>query len=187
MAKRTTPKKLKMQRLKALEVALKEDDLDAMSEIDMALGDAVAPQEWKEGFAALSEARAKFLASFYLQSEVNNGGFNQFLFNKGPEAVAPALAVLDERGPKKVADMLRQAVRALPGGRLPGSNEELSEVLAGQYAQKIDKAHDKLNDEYFEGDFDSPLIRARMELVRDHTEEFFGSHSGRSRTRRKSR
>jgi hypothetical protein len=171
MAKKS--KKLPKSKLKSLELALGSSDPIAMAKIDTALGNAVAPEEWKSGFPSMSEARARYLACFYLVMEVNNGGFNQFLLNKGPGVVAPALAFLQERGLKKVASMLQRAVKALPGGKLPATNDELTDVLAGDKAEKIDAAHGKIDDEFFKLDPSNELTRAGLEYVRENADEFF--------------
>jgi hypothetical protein len=169
-------KKLPRTKLAELErlLALDEEDTSGEVEIDIALSEIVTPEEWKHGFVSMSAERRKYLACFYLETEVNNGGFNQFMFNKGPEAVTAALEFLDERGPEAVAQMLRRAIDALPGGILPDTYDEMEALLADEVlAPPIDEAHNTINDEFFESDEPDHLLRRRLELVRDHPDEFF--------------
>jgi hypothetical protein len=168
--------KLNRSMLASLEEALADPDPFSVSQgdVDIALSEVVAPEEWKLGIAKMSEPRRRYLACHYLEIEVNNGGFNQFLLNKGPDSAREALAFLDERGQVIVAGLLRRAIDVLPGGMLPATYDELESILASdETSLAIDEAHRLIDAEFHNLKPDPQLTRERLWYVREHSEEFY--------------
>jgi hypothetical protein len=68
-----------------------------------------------------------------LESEVNNGGFDQFFFNSSGDKAADTIVALEQIGAKHTADIFRQAVSKFPGG-MPSTNrferQEQLEILS---------------------------------------------------------
>jgi hypothetical protein len=162
--------------LAALDEALADPDPFSVlqGDVDIALSEAVAPEEWRHGIAKMSEPRRRYLACHYLEIEVNNGGFNQFLLNKGPDVAREAMAFLDEREQVIVAGLLRRAIDVLPGGMLPASYDELESILASdETSLAIEEAHRLIDAEFSDLTPDPQLTRVRLSYVREHSEEFY--------------
>jgi uncharacterized protein DUF4375 len=61
----------------------------------------------------------KLAAVHALQSEVNNGGFDQYFFNDSGDESAQALAGLKEMGSAPGLKLMQRAVNAFPAGKVP--------------------------------------------------------------------
>lgn len=129
-----------------------------------------------DGLSKLTPGRRGFYVAWWLSGEVNNGGFNQFLFNKGPVYAGEAISFCQARGIVELVDLLERAIAALPGGALPATHEELQEILApddDEESAPIDAAHEELDSEFFAKDLEGSLMFERLRWVREHADEFF--------------
>jgi len=64
---------------------------------------------WKEDFATLSAPERVFRVVWELESQVNNGGFDQFFYNSAGDVVAHAAGFLEEIGAAQMARIVRSA------------------------------------------------------------------------------
>ena len=64
-----------------------------------------------------------------LESEINNGGFDQFFFNSAGDKVADTISALSSIGAEHTADIVRAACTKFPGGMPPKDREARQEVL----------------------------------------------------------
>jgi hypothetical protein len=93
----------------------------------------------------ISAADRRILLAGEFQADVNNGGFDQYLSNKGRRRAAETLRVLEDVGSDKMAAMLRAA--------LANANDE--------------KALQKLSDRFFRCTEDLPGLMMRDERRED--------------------
>jgi hypothetical protein len=77
-----------------------------------------------EGFGALSPDEQAFARVWMLVAEVNNGGLAQYLFNSHGGEGLLAIEGLHQMGASELADELRAALAALPGGRPAATQDE---------------------------------------------------------------
>ena len=80
---------------------------------------------WKaQGFGSLSPHERTFARVWMLVAEVDNGGLAQYLFNSHGGEGLLAVEGLREMGAARLADELRAALVALPGGRPAATQDE---------------------------------------------------------------
>jgi len=80
-------------------------------------------EEFFRGFATLPTYVQHLLATYWCQSEINNGGFDQFFFNSTGILAPEAEAGFRAMGLSEVADLLVEAIGRF-GGRYPREREE---------------------------------------------------------------
>ena len=119
-----------------------------------------------EDLAALSPAERVFYLTQLCEEEVNNGGFDQLLFNAGfdlrelPEAFRAI-------GAPKTADICAQALAAL-GGEVPEDRKARREVLASREGSPAELG---ACDEAFLR-YEEDLAARNAAYVRAHREDF---------------
>ena len=119
-----------------------------------------------EDLAALSPAERVFYLAQTCEEEVNNGGFDQLLFNAGfdlrelPEAFRTI-------GAPRTADICAQALAAL-GGEVPEDREARREVLASREGPPAELG---ACDEAFLR-YEEDLAALNAAYVRAHREDF---------------
>jgi hypothetical protein len=180
--KRSAPRK-KARRLSAAELkklqriaGAGDFDSEAAFDLDVAIFEAAdkgMPQN-DDRITDLPEAAAQYWAAWWLEGEVNNGGFHQFFLNKGPVVAAVALRYVKENGPKDVAGMLERAIKALPKGALPKDSNAMMKILVPDDLDEDERlmaAMEKINDKFF--DREGSLLEGRLRFALAHSSEFF--------------
>jgi Domain of unknown function (DUF4375) len=82
-------------------------------------------ERWNaQGFRALSPQEQSFARVWMLVAEVENGGLAQYLFNSHGGEGLLAIEGLRQIGASQLADDLRVALAALPGGRPAATQDE---------------------------------------------------------------
>ena len=89
----------------------------------------VAKKEQQKGFKSLTKKEQQIYAIWWLEGEVNNGGFNQYFWNSAGNHAGLALQTLQQMGATKTADLLSQAIEAAFGDVLPPSRSERQDAL----------------------------------------------------------
>ena len=170
--------KLPSEKLLELRELLAGDARDSLGllDIDAELSLAIVSIDVGDMREGLTIVQRKYLSSCDLELEVNNGGFIQFLSNKGPQAAADALAFMRERHFEAVADMLERAIQLLPGAVLPATYAELEAILVDErYSLRIGAALEEIDSEFFDMDPCPDLTEDRLRFVFEHSHEFFES------------
>jgi hypothetical protein len=83
---------------------------------------AIGRRAYADRPGRISAMERRLLLVGELEADVNNGGFSQYLSNKGPRRARAALAALEAIGAKKTAAMLKTAMTA-------GGNEAVLSAL----------------------------------------------------------
>ncbi len=122
--------------------------------------------------APYSRAQRLFLALFWYESEVCNGGHDQFLSNSTGVVWKDALEGLELLGLQSLADNLRR-VADMFGGEIPFDRDEREEALQELYDAAADD-DDEFPDLFEENDdaFSSLDSSVMDEYARSHPEEF---------------
>ena len=118
-------------------------------------------------FAEQSEPQKTFSAIWELESQVNNGGFDQYFRNSETDEIAYAPAALKAIGAHKCCDIVDRALRLL--GSLPPTREARAEVLDAFEQGEADSL------EAFDQQFTSypdDLTELLFEFVTRHPETF---------------
>ena len=100
------------------------------------------------GENSLTDTERRLLAAYWLEAEVNNGGFDQYFFNSAGNNAETALFGLKEIGATSAAALLEQAVAVFPGGKPPTDRFKRQEVMQ-QIAAQSKLVWDKCNSEFY--------------------------------------
>lgn len=100
---------------------------DPDEKLNFAVSEVLLPLS-RAGFASLSPAEQVFVLIWDLESQVNNGGFNQYFFNsdRDPIAVPHALRSI---GADRAAVIVERALGLFPNGAPPTERFARQDVL----------------------------------------------------------
>jgi hypothetical protein len=162
----------KSDREKLLRVVASADfDSDAAVELDGAIMESLPDDVDYDTLEPLDDAQAGFFACWWLEGEVNNGGFHQFFLNKGAVVAREALRFCKANDLKPVADILDRAIDLVDRSARV-SLEAINEWLADEANESMEKLS-PLDDEFFELDPYPAFIAARLRHAQRHATSFF--------------
>ncbi len=123
----------------------------------------------KDNFATQSLPQKVFSSLWALESEVNNGGFQQYFYNDSAETVPFIADALELIGAARTAQICRQAIlAAFPAGP-PSTPEAVSSAAADFDDETLEKL-DKLDREFFA--YPDNLTDLLYAFVAEHPDEF---------------
>jgi len=102
----------------------------------------------QQGFQSLSEKEVVIYTVWWLEAEVNNGGFHQYLWNSAGNYASEALTSLQKVGANYTASLLTSAINAAYDGNLPESRYKRQELLETNQGIKIKKLQELDNKFY---------------------------------------
>lgn len=121
--------------------------------LDKAFSDAIA-REAKSGFAALSRRDQILFLIWWLQADVNNGGFDQYYFNSGSNRAKQAPEALRAIGANGMARIVEAANAVFGADGPPADRNERQVALAAlsdnEPWAKLDEQFWKYPDDIFE-------------------------------------
>lgn len=100
------------------------------------------------GEHSLTDTERRLLAAYWVEAEVNNGGFDQYFFNSAGDNAEAALAGLKEMGAAGAAALLEQAMAVFPGGKPPADRFKRQEVMQ-QIATQSKPVWEKCDTEFY--------------------------------------
>jgi hypothetical protein len=101
--------------------------------------DAVSKKYEDKGFSSLNEKEQAIYSIWWLEAEVNNGGFHQYLWNSAGDHSSSALISLKSIGAIKTANLLEKAIEIAFNSKLPISREDRQSQLEVDEDVKMDK------------------------------------------------
>ena len=125
-------------------------------------------EKYNKDTELLTDAQRRFIALQWYDSEVCNGGHDQFFRNSSGIVWKDALEGMKMIGDEKGTDNLQKAVEIF-GGSIPFDYFERRKVLEKIYEIYGMKAFDKIDDEFIGGDLFEKLMN---EYVISHPNEF---------------
>lgn len=128
-------------------------------------------EEWNDSeiIPKLSKAQQAFYITWEVESEVNNGGFNQFYFNSSGQWADKAVNAFLFFGATKHADLMDRANKIYHKIKpdLDKANDGSLENFSKTYK---DNPLNALDDEFYK--IGEPLQQMRIKYIRQHPEEF---------------
>jgi hypothetical protein len=100
----------------------------------------------RTGFGSLSLPERVLHHVYWLESEINNGGFEQYFINSSGDYALDTPSALDEIGAYETAKIVKQAIDIFPGGEPPLVREDR--------IKKIDSMDESTRDKYSELDLE---------------------------------
>lgn len=110
--------------------------------------DTVSKKYESKGFDALNEKEKVIYTIWWLEAEVNNGGFHQYFFNSAGDHADVALASLKKIGAIKTATLLQKSIDIAFQGVLPTTREQRQKLLEIDEEKKENELN-KLDDEFY--------------------------------------
>ena len=111
--------------------------------------DFILKKESLIGFDALSEKDQIIYSVWWLEAEVNNGGFSQYFWNSAGDLANETLSALEKVGAIKTAGLLKRAMDIAFEGIVPADREARQSLLAQDEQNKEDKLGE-LDSEFYE-------------------------------------
>jgi hypothetical protein len=100
------------------------------------------------GESSLTDTERRLLAAYWVEAEVNNGGFDQYFFNSAGDNAEAALAGLKDMGAAGAAALLERAMAVFPGGKPPADRFKRQEVMQ-QIAAQSRPVWEKCDSEFY--------------------------------------
>ncbi|GAB5382090.1 MAG: hypothetical protein Alis3KO_36030 [Aliiglaciecola sp.] len=111
--------------------------------------DAVDLKYQLVGINGLSEKEKAIFTIWWLEAEVNNGGFNQYFWNSAGDNAGLALESLNKIGASKTAELLKEAIEVAFSGSLPLVRADRQKELEIEKEYKME-ALGKLDSSFYE-------------------------------------
>ena len=109
---------------------------------------AVSEKYDSTGFESLNEKEQAIYTIWWLEAEVNNGGFHQYFWNSAGDHADVALKSLKNIGATNTSSLLNRAIEIAFGGKLPLNREERQNILEIDEDEKMGKLGD-LDSEFY--------------------------------------
>jgi hypothetical protein len=100
------------KRLSIDEILTLDDPTSMIIELSYGLSDKIS----RSGYEGLSHPEKVLNSVFWLDAEINNGGFDQFFYNSSGNHANETAAALEEIGAGHTAELVRKAISYFPGG-----------------------------------------------------------------------
>jgi len=110
--------------------------------------DAISPKYEQSGFNSLSEKEQLIYVVWWLEAEVNNGGFHQYFWNSAGDYANEALVALEKIGAVTTAKLLKSAMETSFGGPAPKDRLKRQDLLEENEDEKMDQL-DELDTEFY--------------------------------------
>jgi hypothetical protein len=120
---------------KTTDEILSHDDTNTVYKVRGALNYRIGQKAEVRGEQKLTDPERKLLSAFWVEAEVNNGGFDQYFFNSAGDNADVALAGLKEMGAAGAAALLERAMAVFPDGKPPKDRSKRQEVMQQIAAQ----------------------------------------------------
>jgi len=102
-----------------------------------------------DGHASLTKAERVIFDILYLDYEVRNGGFDQYLFNSSGNYAMSAIESFNNIGAVDIAKRMKKICDFFPGGKIPEDREERNKTLHN-FGDKERKYLSELDNIYFD-------------------------------------
>ncbi len=138
--------------------------------LDSILNELDSIDEGTRWFELLSPARRAVILSYNMESEVNNGGFDQFYLNSSGDGAAVTPEAFRLLGLEDLAVMVESANAQFPKGPSPARAARMAQMK--DLPESASAAWSELNNQFYDHKGKSPTD-ASLEFILQHPEEFF--------------
>lgn len=113
------------------------------------VADDVFERLGKYGYRDLAEFDKVFVSVWSLKGEVDNGGFEQWLFNSSGDWAYDTPRTLEEIGATKIAEIVQEVIQLFPGGCVPEDLDDRRRSMKN-IDDKIVQKWDELSDLFYQ-------------------------------------
>lgn len=103
--------------------------LNNSTEMIIELSYGLSDKIHKNGFDSLTQPEKVLHHVYWLESEINNGGFEQYFGNSSGDYALDTPAALDEIGAHQTSQLVKRAIDLFPGGIPPRDRQQRVEKL----------------------------------------------------------
>jgi hypothetical protein len=136
--------------------------LSNSSEMIIELSYGISDKIQREGFDSLSSPEIVLHHIYWLETEVNNGGFEQYFFNSSGNYALDTPAALEEISAHHTADLVKRTIELFPDGTPPRDLHERREKMGEIDDITLDK-FDELDTEFYK--YQDPLEDLQMKYM----------------------
>jgi len=147
------------------EILRQENEVD----IVIAFSERITQKIEQSGFDSLTDAEKNFHYIYWLEAEVNNGGFDQYFFNSAGDHAQDAVGALQAIGANHTAQLLREAMAVFPEGLAPHDRGLRQEQLL-EIGEEGEELLNGLDSKFYE--YNDNLTVLLVAYVRQHKEQF---------------
>lgn len=156
-----------MTRFDNLETLLSSDDTDgSIIELYTFIAKLCS---YGEDMDKLTEPQKLFYYNQCLESEINNGGFNQYFFNSSGDFANLTIQSLQTIRANTTADILQKAIDQFPDKKVPLDWTERQEILE-QIQDTADPVWEELDQKFYE--YADDLNTLNLNFIRQHKADF---------------
>jgi len=105
------------------------------------------------GFENLNEIEKTFICVWSLQGEVDNGGFDQWLFNSSGNWALETILGLHRIGAEATAKMVEKVISLFPGGPPPKDIDKRREIMES-IPEKTSAIWNEIDDQFYKNNDD---------------------------------
>jgi uncharacterized protein with NAD-binding domain and iron-sulfur cluster len=143
--------------------------LDNEVQMIITLSERMTAKIQQRGYDSLTEAEKTFNAVYWLEAEINNGGFDQYFLNNAGDYAQETVTALQRIGAQHTSQILLAAMRLFPGGAPSQDHYKRQEQLLSLGAQD-QAAMQGLDQEFYA--YTDPIGPLLIEYVRQHKDQF---------------
>lgn len=153
------------KRLTIDEILAMDNSTEMLIELSYGLSDKIN----RSGFESLSHAEKVMNSVYWLESEINNGGFEQYYFNSSGNYAVDTPTSLENIGANRTAEIVREANDAFPGG-LPPRNRDERIALLNQVTDDIQVRWNELDNQFLK--YEDQLEKLQINYLKLNKKEF---------------
>lgn len=143
--------------------------LDNSTEMIIELSYGLSDKINRSGYESLSHPEKVLNSVYWLESEINNGGFEQYYFNSSGNYAIDTPAALEDIGASRTAKIVREANAVFPGGSPPRNRDDRTEIL-DQISEDIQERWDELDNQFLK--YEEPLEELQINYMKLNKNEF---------------
>lgn len=132
------------------------------TEMIIELSYGISDKIHKKDFDSLSHSEKVLHHIYWLESEVNNGGFDQFFANSSGDYALETPSALDEIGAHHTANLVKRAMDLFPNGSPSRNGKQRAEQLSSM-DEAIRAEFSELDSEFFE--YRDPLEELQVKYM----------------------
>jgi hypothetical protein len=140
-------------------------------EHEIGVMDSIGERIEEVGFDALTDHERYYWAIWWLESEANNGSFDQYFRNDSGELAHLALQGLSAVGARHMAALFQAAIDLFPNSEVPTKRERRNRIL-DDFTRLQEQRLDQLADEFVQDPDDTAELLESF--VENNAEQFRG-------------
>ena len=144
--------------------------LEDQNEFIIALTDYLCDKcQYGDNIFALSEAERVVYVTQWLEMEVNNGGFSQYLYNSAGNFANELVSAYGEIGAVKTAELCKEALSVFTD-EIPTDREDRYDLMLSMDEDKIEEHFERCDNAFYE--YEEDLESLTYAYVMQHREQF---------------